>query len=224
MTTANGTYKLCDSDNYVAIVLTCSGPHCSGLQGNLTCTQPDAGYWICNNNRTCTGSSSIISNFTLNQPNVAITEIQYLLINGTNFVLTQDESGNITVANGTVAPSQSPGTSATTTAQSHSSTTQSFALRHASSWHLLIFISVLALMAVQANAQKIPCISEVINGTFNRLARICASISKAALLKPRQDLLRKQQPWLSATSDSLSTRASLRSKQEPRSFSDLSSL
>jgi hypothetical protein len=46
----------------------------------------------------------------LNQPNVTITETQYLQINGTIFVLTQDESGNITAANGTVTPSQSPGT------------------------------------------------------------------------------------------------------------------
>jgi hypothetical protein len=166
MTTANGTYKFCDSDNYIAITLTCSGPSCSILQGNLTCTQPDANYWLCNNNRICTGSSSIISNFTLNQRNGTITETQYLLINGTSFVLTQDGSGNVTVANGTVAPSQSPSTYATATTattQSPSSTTKSFAPRHTSSWPLIIFISVLALMAIQENAQNIPCISEVIN-------------------------------------------------------------
>jgi hypothetical protein len=162
MTTANGTYKFCDSDNYIAITLTCSGPNCNILQGNLSCTQPRADYWLCNNNRICTGGSSIISNFTLNQPNGTITQTQSLLINSTSFILTQDGSGNVTVANGTMAPSQSP-TATTATTQSPSSTTKSFAPPHTSSWPLIIFISVLALMAIQANAQNIPCISEVIN-------------------------------------------------------------
>src|SRR6202034_1589534 len=106
------------------------------------------------------------SSFTLNQSNGTITQTQYLLINGTNFVLTQDGSGNVTVANGTGAPSQSSSaspTATTATTQSHSSTTKSFAPRHTSSWPLLIFISVLALMAIQANAQNTICISEVIN-------------------------------------------------------------
>jgi hypothetical protein len=102
----------------------------------------------------------------LNQPNGAITQTQYLLINGTSFILTQDGSGNVTVANETMAPSQSPSTSptvTTATTQSPSSTTKSFAPRYTSSWPLIIFISVLALMAIQASAQNIPCISEVIN-------------------------------------------------------------
>jgi hypothetical protein len=99
--TVNGTAKLCDGDGYSELAFTCSGQACSHLQSNFTCSQPDAASWVCHNNVTCTGKSTMVSNFSFTQQNLIITGAQHLSINGSNYTITQDASGNVTLANAT---------------------------------------------------------------------------------------------------------------------------
>jgi hypothetical protein len=103
MTTAGGTYAYCDETGQVSLVLQCFGPGCPGLAGNLTCKDLESGRYSSNNNVSCSGNTSIVSNFTISQSNVNVIQNQSIIIDGTKFIFQQDEGANVTVANATTS-------------------------------------------------------------------------------------------------------------------------
>jgi hypothetical protein len=156
LTTVNGTAKYCDGEGYSELTFTCLGRDCTYLQNNYTCTQPNGESWSCHNNRTCSGSSSIVSNFSFAQPNVTVTGTQQVSINGTEYTLTQDASGNVSLANGTSSAKQSA----------------AFSQARTISWPLLVFLLLLAALATPVSGQEsgaVPCIGSAL--TYFQIAQ-----------------------------------------------------
>ena len=94
-----------------------------------------------------------MSNFSFTQPNVTVTGTQQVSINGTEFTITQDESGNVSLANGT--------TSTSPTKQS-----AAFSQARTISWPFLVLLSLLAVFATPVSGQEsgtLPCIGSVLS-------------------------------------------------------------
>ena len=165
LTSASGTYVDCGFGKGYSLKITCQGPSCAALANfpSLSCNHPSALSSECNNGVTCgntpvmTESSNFQSNFTIQQPPMAITTTtnESIDVNGEAVSLNGTSDGNVTYSYGAITVSNNGTSVSGTPIQTGARTTSSSACKRFSPPWFLLFIVFMSMLVAQVPAQSV---------------------------------------------------------------------